>query len=154
MVPDNVMRADPLYQRAFELGIFNPDRTSNLIELAANQKALKAGREFLDKNHPGVKVSDFTHYSQHPKYDALVRSKISDEIRLLKRKNNLSYLDNESFIKQMKPEEIKKIIKKVESKMRGGLMGDNQEVYQEIKELMRDNGSLADNSLDSETDFA
>jgi hypothetical protein len=40
MVPDNVMRSDPLYQRAFELGIFNPDRTSNLIELAADKDVL------------------------------------------------------------------------------------------------------------------
>ena len=154
VVPDNVMRADPLYQRAFELGIFNPDRTSNLIELAANQKALKAGREFLDKNHPGVKVSDFTHYSQHPKYDGLVQEQIKTALGRLKRQQGLTKLNDNEFIMQMKPDELKSVISTVETRMRRGLMGEDVELYKDLKKTTRDNGSLAENSLTSYTDVA
>jgi hypothetical protein len=152
MVPDNVMRTDPLYQRAFELGIFNPDRSSNLIELAGNEEALKAGRELLAKSHPDVKVSDFTHYTQHPKYDGLVREEIKAVLRDLKRSRGLSNLADKDFVPQMKADEIKAVIERIEIRMRHGLMNDDQKLYRQIPK--RDNNSLALNSNESSIDFA
>jgi hypothetical protein len=152
MVPDNVMRADPLYQRAFELGIFDPDRTSNLIELAANQKALNVGRDFLSQNHSGVKVSDFTHYSQHPQYDRVVRGEIDSALKQYRKQKGLSNVKLEDFIQQLNPDEVKSIISTVETRMRRGLMGEDAELYQRIP--TRENGSLAEAPSHSDIDFA
>jgi hypothetical protein len=155
MVPDNVMRSDPLYQRAFELGIFNPDRTSNLIELAADKDVLQAGRKLLAKEHPEVKVSDFTHYSQHPKYDRLVQTQIEDALKQLKQQHGFTQMKDNDFIMQMKPDEIKSALTGLEKRLRRGLMGEDRQLYKQIKILTRDNGSLAER-LDTNTnvDFA
>jgi hypothetical protein len=152
MVPDNVMRSDPLYQRAFELGIFNPDRTSNLIELAADKDVLQAGRKLLAKEHPEVKVSDFTHYSQHPKYDRVVRSEINSAIKQYRKQQGMSNLSLENFVEQMKPDEVKSIIETVEIRMRRGLMSQDNELFQRIP--TRENGSLSKNPSDLDIDFA
>jgi hypothetical protein len=84
----------------------------------------------------------------------IVRTQISDEIQLLKRYNNLGNLSDEAFIQQMRPEEIKRVIKKIETRMRQGLMNEDPKLYRQIRENTRDNGSLAENQIDSETSFA
>jgi hypothetical protein len=153
LVPDNVMRANPVYQRAFELGLLDPDRTSNLIELAKNRQVLAAGRQNL--RNQGLSenlVSDITHYTKHDGYDQLVTDRLGVALEKIQQQRGLSRLTSEQFVQQMSRDEITTFITDMESQMRGGLMGTDRRLRREIP--TRDNGSLSQNPDDSKPEVA
>jgi A nuclease family of the HNH/ENDO VII superfamily with conserved AHH len=153
IVPDNVMRANPVYQRAFELGLLNPDRASNLIELARDSKALADGRQLLRNNNlPENLVSDITHYTQHRNYDQLVGRQLDTALERLQQQKGLGHLEREAFIRQMSRDDLKNFITNMENKMRGGFMGTDQQLFRQMPR--RPNGSLSQNPEESNSEVA
>jgi A nuclease family of the HNH/ENDO VII superfamily with conserved AHH len=152
LIPDNIMRANPVYQRAFELGLIDPDGASNLIELARDSKALADGRTFLINNHPNVQVSDITHFTQHPNYDRLVRDQLGTALNELKELRGLGHLKPDEFVRQMTRDDLKNFITNMEKRMRDGFMGTDRDLFRQIPR--RPNGSVSQNPGDSSPEVA
>jgi A nuclease family of the HNH/ENDO VII superfamily with conserved AHH len=153
LVADNVMRKNPVYQRAFELGLMNPDRTSNLIELAKDANVLAQGRQSL--RNQGLSenlVSDVTHYTQHPNYDQLVTNRLNESLDTLKEQRGLGHLTREQFANQMKRTEIESFIRNTENRLRRGYMGTDQRLYRQLPR--RPNGSISQNPENSSSELA
>jgi hypothetical protein len=117
----------------------------NLIELANSLDSLKAARQA----HRNVQFSDFVHNTQHKDFDKLMQDVIKEEIDLVREAKGLSRMKNEDFIPQMTKEEIKTVWDESLTRMRGGLMNEDTELYQEIK-TRPNSGSLSQGeSLDN-----
>jgi hypothetical protein len=147
---DNMMRSTTFGQRALELGAVNPDAAINTIELANSLQTLDTAR----KAHPNVKFSDFVHNTQHPLFDGLMQEVVlKDEIDLVREAKGFSG-NNEKFISQMTKEEIQIVWNRSLKRMRRALMGEDKELYIEIKKITRPSGSIAQGQSQDETEVA
>jgi hypothetical protein len=79
LIPDNVMREQKIVQEALRRGIYNPDRTSNLIEMA-NKSISEETLNALKAKNPNAQLPNIRHYSGHADYDELVTELISQKI--------------------------------------------------------------------------
>jgi A nuclease family of the HNH/ENDO VII superfamily with conserved AHH len=80
MIPDNVWRSEPFFQRLLAEGWANMDEKINLIELAKTQSALDNVR----KANPGARLSDVIHSSGHKLYDDFVTKTLEEVIRKMR----------------------------------------------------------------------
>jgi hypothetical protein len=79
LIPDNVIRRLGITQEALRRGIYNPDGTTNLLEMA-NQSVTSSRIQQVRQANPGAQLPDIKHFSGHPTYDALVQNLVNDEI--------------------------------------------------------------------------
>jgi hypothetical protein len=142
-----------VYQRAFELGLMDPDRTSNLIELARDANVLAQGRQNLrNRGLPENLVSDITHYTQHPKYDQFVTERLNTALRNLRQQKGMGNLTLEQFANRMTRTEIEGFIQDMENGLRNGYMGIDRKLYRQLPK--RDNGSISQSPDDSNSKTA
>jgi hypothetical protein len=146
---DNMLRNTPFGQRALRLGAVNPDGSINLIELASSKSNLADAR----KTFRNVPFSDFIHNTQHPKFDGLMQEVIKEEVRTVRDAKGLSRMKEEDFIQQMTKEEIKEVWDESLARMRRGLMGEDKELYKEIK-TRPNSGSLAQSESPDHSEVA
>jgi hypothetical protein len=146
---DNMLRSTAFGQQALRLGAVNPDGSLNLIELANSTQNLDAAR----KAYPNVKFSDFIHNTQHKKFDGLMQTVVDDAITEVREAKGLSG-NNEKFIPQMTKEEIQTVWDESLARMKRGFMGEDKELYKEIKKITRPSGSIAQGKSQDETEVA
>lgn len=79
LFPDNIIRELEVTQEALKRGIDNPDRTSNLLEMANKSVSHDTLRAVRQAN-PNAQLPDIRHYSSHAEYDNLVRDLVDKKI--------------------------------------------------------------------------
>jgi hypothetical protein len=109
LIPDNVVRDLELTQEAMRRGIYNPDRTSNLIELAT-KNIPDSQIQAIRSQNPTAQLPTIRHYSSHPDYDKLVKELVK---QALKGRN----------VRQLSDSEILNVLNIVEQQLRGGFLG-------------------------------
>jgi hypothetical protein len=136
LIPDNVIRQMDIFQEALKRGIYNPDRTSNLIEMA-NKSVAEETLNALRSKHPNAQLTDIRHYSSHEKYDNLTRQLLNDAV-------------DGGDIRQLPDGEILNIIDDVESKLREGFLGTDAKMKKRLP-INKDNRLVeTPNVLDGE----
>jgi A nuclease family of the HNH/ENDO VII superfamily with conserved AHH len=118
LIPDNVIREQKIFQEALKRGIYNPDRASNLIEMA-NKSVTDEAFNALRATNPNAQIPDIRHYSSHAKYDVFVEDLIDKGI-------------NGRDIRQLSDSEINQIINRVEVNLKEGFLNKNEKIRQKL----------------------
>jgi hypothetical protein len=113
-----VIREQEIFHEALRRGIYNPDRTSNLIEMADKSVTNETLNALRAKN-PNTQIPDIRHYSNHADYDVVVRDVLKQKIKARK-------------VHQLSDIEIKSILSDVEQEFRGGFLGTNKKIQQRL----------------------
>jgi hypothetical protein len=138
LIPDNVMREQEIFQEALRRGIYNPDRTSNLIEMANKSVSDEALNAIKTKNS-NAQLPNIRHYSSHDKYDLLVEDLIRKET-------------NGRDVRQLSDGELHRILDKTENQLRDGFLGKNKKIQEDLP--VNEDGRLVRTESNSREEFA
>jgi hypothetical protein len=138
LIPDNVVRDLELTQEAMRRGLYNPDRTSNLIELAT-KNIPDSQIQGIRSQNPKAQLPTIRHYSSHQKYDDLVKNLVEKAV-------------NQRNVRQLSDSEILDILSKVEQQLRGGFLGTNKVIQPLI--LVNPDGRLVQSENNSNGESA
>jgi hypothetical protein len=138
LIPDNVIRKLDVFHEALKRGLYNPDRTSNLIEMA-NKGVSDETLNALRTKYPDAQLPDIRHYSSHAEYDQEVGILIDKAVK-------------GRDVHQLSDNEIRQILNKTETNLREGFLGANEEIKQKLP--VNEDGRLVQIEDDSMENFA
>jgi A nuclease family of the HNH/ENDO VII superfamily with conserved AHH len=118
LLPDNVIRRLEIFQESLRRGIYNPDRTSNLLEMA-NKGVSEEIIAALKAQHPNAQLTDIRHYSSHANYDDLVSRLIDESL-------------NGRDVRQLSNVQIEAILKDAEVQLRSKFLGTPSRIRENL----------------------
>ena len=73
LIPDNVARAQPLFQEAMKRGLFGLDEQTNIVEVAEDAASLKTAQTLFQQGQTSTLLPPLVHRGPHPRTDVETR---------------------------------------------------------------------------------